>query len=279
MRNEALLAGCVVAVAAAAWWGGQADDTAIERAPDHEASSSVAADAAPLVPHGTSTAAAAAGEDVRGTVQEVIDVERYRYLRLRTAAAADTWVAVPKGGAIETGAEVRVADAVAMRDFHSKTLGRTFEVIHFGVLAPAGARGAQLPAGHPVTGTVSATAAGSSPAAAPQVGEILPLEGGLTIETVFARAASLEGKPVRIAARVVKVTPKVLGRTWLHLQDGSGSADDGTHDLVVTTTAEPAVGDEVVVTGTLKRDTDIGSGYRFAVLIADAELSQRGKPD
>jgi len=58
---------------------------------------------------------------------------------------------------------------------------------------------------------------------------------------------------------------------WVHLQDGTGDANKGTHDIVATSTAElPASGDVVTVSGTLASDKDFGSGYKYAVLIEKA---------
>jgi len=68
------------------------------------------------------------------------------------------------------------------------------------------------------------------------------------------------------------VSNGVLGKNWVHLQDGSGSADKGTHDIVVTTTDEAAIGQVVNASGTVRTDVDIGSGYKYAVLVEEAKL-------
>jgi hypothetical protein len=75
-----------------------------------------------------------------------------------------------------------------------------------------------------------------------------------------------------VRAVVVKSTSGVMGRTFLHVRDGSGEAGSGTNDLAVTTTAEAAVGAELVLEGTIELDRDFGSGYRYRVLLADAML-------
>jgi len=50
---------------------------------------------------------------------------------------------------------------------------------------------------------------------------------------------------------VVKFNGGILDRNWVHLQDGSGSADGHDNDLMVTTDATVQVGDVVTASGVL----------------------------
>jgi len=93
-----------------------------------------------------------------------------------------------------------------------------------------------------------------------------------TVAEVFAGKAALKDKPVTVRGQVVKVSAGILGKNWLHVQDGSGNAKDGTHDLIVTTKDTAAVGDVVSAKGTVRTDVNIGSGYAYAVLVEDAAL-------
>jgi hypothetical protein len=95
---------------------------------------------------------------------------------------------------------------------------------------------------------------------------------GRTVAEVIGQRTALAGKTVRVHATVVKITPGVLGRTYLHLRDGSGDAAAGTNDVTVTTQATPVVGSQVVLEGVVALDRDIGSGYRFPTLIEDASV-------
>ena len=69
-----------------------------------------------------------------------------------------------------------------------------------------------------------------------------------TVAEVISGRTALKDKEVTIRGKVVKVTSGILGKNWLHLQDGSGSAATGTHDLVVTTTDTTAIGAVVPTT-------------------------------
>jgi hypothetical protein len=115
---------------------------------------------------------------------------------------------------------------------------------------------------------------GSAPAPAAAVGKIPKATGAdaRTVAEVVIDKDALKGKTVAIHAQVVKVSTGILGKNWIHIQDGSGSAAKGTHDLVVTTTDTVAVGDIVNASGKVKTDVDLGSGYKYAVLMEDAKV-------
>jgi hypothetical protein len=81
--------------------------------------------------------AAPSAEIIAGVVVEVLPVERYSYLRLKREDG-EVWAAVPKTS-IAVGQRIRIAEALPMRDFASKSLGRTFALIYFGTVDGAGA--------------------------------------------------------------------------------------------------------------------------------------------
>ena len=90
-----------------------------------------------------------------------------------------------------------------------------------------------------------------------------------TVGDLFAKGAELDKKPVVVRGKVVKVSREIMGKNWVHLQDGSGDAGKGTNDLVVTSKDAPKVGDVVTASGTLYKDKDFGSGYRFQVIVEE----------
>jgi hypothetical protein len=90
-----------------------------------------------------------------------------------------------------------------------------------------------------------------------------------TVAEIFLERAALNEQPVRLRATVVKLTEGIMGKTYLHLQDGSGSAERGNHDLTATTTEPFEVGETVEVKGQLAIDQDVGVGYRYAALLTE----------
>jgi hypothetical protein len=94
------------------------------------------------------------------------------------------------------------------------------------------------------------------------------------VAEIVAKRTELKDKPVEVRGQVVKFTPGVMGKNWIHLRDGTGSTADGTNDVTVTTKAEAKVGDVVLVKGVVRIDRDLGSGYAYKVLIEDATLAK-----
>ena len=99
-------------------------------------------------------------------------------------------------------------------------------------------------------------------------------ENGCTVADVFSKAASLNGKKVKIKGQVVKVSPQIMGKNWLHIQDGTGDPLKNTHDLVVTTMGKAEKGDIVTVEGVLAADKDFGAGYKYAVIVEDVAITR-----
>jgi hypothetical protein len=202
---------------------------------------------------------------IRGTVLETMDAAGYTYVLLDTTEG-QRWVAAQQTP-VAVGDIVQTNRGMAMQNFTSRSLSRSFEVIYFsGALQNLSA--ATLPSNHPTT--AAAPVAAETMVANPAVAAV---EDGKDIAWVYANKDSLAGQQVSLRGNVVKYNANILGTNWLHIRDGSGSAGDGSNDLIVTSAAEAAVGDTVVVTGNIILDKDFGAGYRYSVLMEDASLA------
>jgi len=214
-------------------------------------------------PHAGVSASAPTGDSVSGTVVETMDAGGYTYARLDNGTQ-QVWVAGPETK-LAVGTKIGAVSGTLMPGFRSNSLNRTFDQIYFiGSYPVAGGAPA-----NPHTGSGGMTQV--TPAV---VDKIAPAAGGQTIAAVYAGKAGLTGKPVIVRGKVVKVNSGILGRNWIHLQDGTGAA--GTNDLLITTdaAAAPAVlGNVVVARGTLVTDKDFGSGYKYDVLVEGATLA------
>ena len=206
----------------------------------------------------------ATGEGLTGKVLERLDASPYCYLRLKIAKG-EVWAAVPEAK-VEKGAEVTVANPMLMTDFESKTLKRTFAEVYFGTLASTGAPTA---------------AAGSNPhakvgqtAATVKVGKVEKAGGddARTVSEIWIQKGNLKEKSVTIRGKVVKFSAGVMGKNWMHLQDGSGDGAKGTNDITVTSLDEVAMGDTVTIRGVVRTNKDFGAGYSYAVIIEDAKV-------
>jgi hypothetical protein len=239
-------------------------------------------------------AAALPANAVGGKVLERIDAAPYSYLRVQ-GAGGEFWAAVPQT-AVEKGADVVIDNAMPMDGFESKTLNRKFDKIFFGQLGGQGGAQAAAPAGMPPGGMPPAGAApgqmppGGMPpggmaaqhaaaAAGPtDVGDVkVPKASGAnakTVAEVHAQKAQLKEKKVTVRGKVVKSNSGIMGKNWIHVRDGSGSAEKGDNDITVTSEQAASVGEVVVITGVVRTDKDFGAGYSYPVIIEEAVYSK-----
>ncbi|HKK00777.1 MAG TPA: hypothetical protein VJ955_01300, partial [Desulfuromonadales bacterium] len=87
---------------------------------------------------------------------------------------------------------------------------------------------------------------------------------------IFTDKGKLAGKQVVVRGKVVKYTQQVMGKNWLHIEDGTGKA--GAKDLTVTTTASAKLGDTVLVSGPITLNKDFGYGYKYDVIMQNAKV-------
>jgi hypothetical protein len=225
--------------------------------------------AAPFVWASDKTAPRApAATAVTGEVLEIQNVESYTYLRLKTAQG-ETWAAVTTAP-VKKGAKVTIENATVMNNFESKALKKTFPSVVFGTLAGAqGVAGAAAGAAGPHAG------AGKPKETAADVH--VPRATGAnarTVAEIMTKPAALKDKAVLVRGKVVKYNPGIMGKNWLHLRDGSGTAAAGTNDVLVTTTEQAKVGDIVTAKGVLRTDRDFGAGYSYKAIVEEATLQR-----
>ena len=229
----------------------------------------------PSVQNAPAGAPAPAGQPdlqtVTGPVRETMDAASYTYVRVGTDKG-DVWAAGPQF-AVKVGDRVVVPLEMPMQNFHSQSLKRDFPVIYFvstirreGEAAASGAGAALSPmASH-----------GTSAAASPEPIAPMPAPaGGTTIADLWASRKALAGKPVTVRGKVVKFNSGILGKNWIHLQDGTGKPADSTNDITVTTGEDVVVkvGDTIAITGTVVLDKDFGAGYAYGTLIENGRLA------
>ncbi len=246
---------------------------------------------------GTSTEAVSP----QGKVLQTMDSGGYTYLEIETKTGS-AWAAVPQTQ-VEKGQEVHVQPGAVMNDFPSKTLNRTFKSIVFSSGFVGGKQISTPPAktvasetgggdsfqqalqqesgggnphsfGSDASGTMgSAVSSGAAVISSADVKvEKVDSENGYTVAEIHDKAKELNNKTVQVRGMVVKVSKMIMGKNWLHLQDGTGDPKANSHDLVVTTMADPAKKSIVVVEGELHAEKDFGHGYKYSVIVEDAVI-------
>lgn len=218
---------------------------------------------------------------ISGKVTETMDTAGYTYV-LVDSGAKKVWAAAPQF-AVKKGDTVSFVPSMPMPGYHSQSLNRDFDLVYFanGITVNGGGSQAALPPGHPALG-----GAGDKPlppghpslnpkSTSPNLdlANIQRAKDGKTVQEIISGAAKLAGKEVTVRGKVVKYNADIMGKNWLHLQDGSGSAGKKDNDVLVTTLTDAKAGDVVVVTGKVAVNQDFGAGYKYAVMLADAKVT------
>lgn len=215
-----------------------------------------------------------------GKVVEVKNVQYYTYVCLEKNGAR-TWFAVPLTK-VAIGQELAVRPGFEMVNFTSRELKRTFDRIFFSEgLAGKGdattdeaimrAHGGKSVA--ELTGEAAGSAASCPNAGTMKAGKTATPKL-FTVAGLYQNRETLDGQAVAVRAKVVKVSTGIMGKNWVHLNDGSGDAVRHTNELVATTQDDPAVGDAVTVTGIIHKDKDFGAGYKFALIMEEASVKR-----
>ncbi len=206
-----------------------------------------------------------------GTVLEVLDASPYTYLSIETDSGA-VWVAVPKVN-VNVGAKVSFIENMRVANFESTTLNRKFDTVIFvnaiKADSPIQKASPHNPHAHLEKNETKEDVA--TPTIAPITDTV---DGGFRVEEIYAKKADLKDKTIKVIGKVVKVSPAIMGKNWVHIQDGTGSGR--TSDLIFTSVTElPTVGDEVIAEGKLVVDKDFGYGYFYEVIVEESTFSKK----
>lgn len=189
--------------------------------------------------------------------EEALHTEKYTYVRVKENDE-DFWIAIPKTD-IEIGATYYYKGGLVKKNFPSREYNRVFETLYLvsGV--------SKQPVGSAVD---QALAQSQSPEAVEPPKEVKPAAGAVKIAEIVGNLSKYDGKTVKVTGKCVKINPMIMGRNWIHLQDGSAN----NFDLTVTTTENVTLGDVVTMEGVIATNKDFGAGYRYNVIMESATV-------
>jgi hypothetical protein len=249
-------------------------ETAPPAAPQPQTSAPAPVTPAPAMPG----PAAQAPKYFSGKVLETMNSGSYTYVNVDNGKEK-IWAAAPQFD-VKVGETVNVPEGMPMKNYESKTLNRKFDVVYFvgaigkgdkfptAAAAPAGGNAAgeptQLPEGaHPKLDPAQAAKDAKVTFAGIK-------KADKTVGDVYAGQDGLGGKEVSVRGKVVKFSAQIMGKNWVHVQDGTGQT--GGNDLTVTTLDTAKVGDTVLVTGKITLKKDFGMGYKYDLIIEDGKV-------
>jgi hypothetical protein len=206
-------------------------------------------------------------------VTEVVNGGSYSYIKVKENSE-ERWIATGRQE-IAIGDVFYYDEALQMTNFHSKDLDRTFEVIYFVNQI------SKIPIDHNHLSHENhgmdqlVTHAHTGKPNQKKINEITleKAENEITIAHLYEKMDDFSAKEVEIRGIVVKINKGILGKNWVHLQDGTNS--NGSYDLTITTQDAPEINDEVVFKGVITLKKDFGAGYIYDIIMEDAEILQK----
>jgi hypothetical protein len=198
-------------------------------------------------------AAVFAAEPHTAKVLEHMNAGGYTYMKVEDGKIT-YWIAMTQRE-VKDGDSISFTEQGWMKNFHSKTLERTFDNILF-------------------AGDTSDTSAQQEIEFKPDIFTSKYKQGHtITLADAFKNRDMLVNKKVTIRAKVTKVSKGIMQRNWVHLEDGTRYAN--RDDIVFTTTGEtPVEGAVVTASGTLAKDKDFGYGYFYPVIIEKSTFTK-----
>lgn len=193
------------------------------------------------------------------TAKEVINANAYTYV-LGTEAEKEYWIAIPKTE-VTVGKTYSYEGGMEMKNFESKDLKRTFDSVLFleGLIDPSAST------------TPEKTAAPEKMASSKELSKGITLyKGGISVYDLYSTRDKLDGKTVILTGKVVKFMSGIMKKNWIHLQDGSNF--NGFNDITITTLETVKVDEIVSLKGKVVLNKDLGSGYKYEILVEDAVL-------
>ena len=195
-------------------------------------------------------------------VDSVIQGTQYTYLKL-DENNNKYWVATAKAE-FNPGETLYYEGGLEMNNFTSKEVGRTFDKL---LLVQEFSR---------EPGNMASQQAmpeqydhSKSSAVAKEEINVKPAEGGITIAELYANPKDYDGKTVKVRGKVTKVNTGIMGRNWIHIQDGTSNGNN--YDLTITTDDIAQDGATVTFEGTISLNKDFGAGYTYPVIMENAK--------
>ncbi|MEN4052929.1 MULTISPECIES: GW dipeptide domain-containing protein [Sulfurimonas] len=186
-------------------------------------------------------------------VLETMNSGGYTYIKVQDGNQ-NYWIAMTQRS-VKTGDTIKYTEQGWMKNFHSKTLNRTFDKILFAAdiakqqKNPAEKKPNIMNSKYQEKGTVS-------------------------IAGLFKERTQYAQTKVTVKGKVTKVSSGIMGLNWIHIQDGSRF--EGMDDLVFTTKQNPPkIGMIVYAKGIAIKDKDFGYGYFYPLIIQEATFSSK----
>jgi hypothetical protein len=216
--------------------------------------------------HQTSQSNSSAGESHNVVVTEVLQAQKYTYLKVNEKNE-DFWIAIPKAD-IQVGEKFYYEGGLLKRNFKSLEFDKVFETLY---LVSRFQRMESKTADNELDEAFAQMSADHEATSETVIQPMEPKEGVVSLSTLLASPKEFEGKVIQVQGQVVKLNNQIMGRNWIHIQDGK-STNGNQNDLTITTMEQVLMGAKVIFEGKISLDQDFGAGYRYDIIMEGASL-------
>ncbi len=209
-------------------------------------------------------------EDMHTVIaKKVMQSTKYVYVYVQEGEE-EFWIATTKQE-IKVGSSYFYRGGFLKTNFESKEHNKVFDKIYLVTKLVSSDHGASGTAAVDDMGSmntngseVATMSTGSGPA------KKIEVKGSITIAELFANPKKYSGKNIQVSGECVKLNSNIMGRNWIHLNDGSTKK----HDVVITSDTPVPIGKTVTMVGMVVLDKDFGSGYRYDILLENGAVVQ-----
>ncbi len=202
-------------------------------------------------------------EEKKVVVEEKLEADKYTYLNV-SENGEKYWIAVSKMP-VEIGETYYYRGGLMKKNFFSKEHNRMFETVY--LVSDIRKQPAASAAGGTAVDQALNRIQGNAVVDAGPI-NVKPAQGAVKLVDLFANMEKYNGKVIKVTGKCVKINPNIMGRNWIHMQDGTGE----NLDLTITTSENIPLGHVVTVEGTIALNKDFGAGYYYDIIMEGAVL-------
>ena len=200
-------------------------------------------------------------------VQEVLPTARYVYLRVKEGEE-EFWIATRKVE-INKGEVYYYRGGLLKTNFESKEYNRIFKEIYLISKLVSEDHSKHINA-YTQSDGIAKTEKVAKEDIPTHTEKTVVHKGTIKISELVSDPNKYEGHTVQLSGKCVKVNPNIMGRNWIHLQDGS--KDD--FDMVITSNTFVPEGKDVTIKAVVSLNRDFGAGYKYDLILENGTVIQ-----
>ncbi|WP_422082295.1 hypothetical protein [Ulvibacterium sp.] len=199
-------------------------------------------------------------------INEILPTKRYVYLKVKEGQE-EFWIATGKMD-VKRGGTYFYRGGLLKTDFESEEHDRVFERIYLVSNLVSKEDHTALAKTKPKNNSVMDKGIMQKENIPTHTEKEVQHMGSIKIAELIKDPKKYEGHSVEISGTCVKANPSILGRNWLHLQDGS----QNDYDLVVTSNTLVPEGSDITVRAVVALNRDFGAGYTYELILENGTL-------